>query len=90
MTSGNLSDEPQVTRDGELGRRLGGIVGHALVYDRPIAHRVDDSVVRVVLGAPRVIRRARGFAPRRSRCRTASSARPRCSPWGAISRPRSA
>jgi hydrogenase maturation protein HypF len=63
MTSGNLADEPQVTRDGELGRRLGEIVGHALVHDRPIAHRVDDSVVRVVLGAPRVLRRARGFAP---------------------------
>jgi len=63
MTSGNLADEPQVTRDGELGRRLGGIVGHALVHDRPIAHRVDDSIVRVVLGAPRVLRRARGFAP---------------------------
>jgi hydrogenase maturation protein HypF len=63
MTSGNLSEEPPVTRDEEVALRLGGIASHALVHDRPIAHRVDDSVVRVMLGAPRVVRRARGFAP---------------------------
>lgn len=63
MTSGNRSAEPPVTRDDEVALRLGGIASHALVHDRPIAHRVDDSVVRVMLGAPRVIRRARGFAP---------------------------
>lgn len=63
LTSGNLADEPQVARDGEVAPRLGGIAGYALVHDRAIAHRVDDSVVRVMAGAPRVLRRARGFAP---------------------------
>jgi hydrogenase maturation protein HypF len=63
MTSGNLSDEPQVTEDGEVGARLAGIAGYALAHDREIANRVDDSVVRVVAGKARLVRRARGYAP---------------------------
>lgn len=62
MTSANLSDEPQITRDDDLGR-LAGFVSYALIHDRSIANRVDDSVVQVALGVPRVLRRARGFAP---------------------------
>jgi len=34
-----------------------------LTHDRGVATRIDDSVVRVVAGAPRVLRRARGYAP---------------------------
>ena len=34
-----------------------------LAHDRAIATRIDDSVVRVMAGVPRVLRRARGFAP---------------------------
>ncbi len=64
MTSGNLSDEPQVTANAEVSQRLGGIADYALVHDREIANRIDDSVVRVVLGRPRMLRRARGYAPR--------------------------
>ena len=63
MTSGNLSDEPQVVSDGEVGERLGCIATYALTHDREIANRIDDSVTRVVAGRPRVIRRARGYAP---------------------------
>lgn len=63
MTSGNLSDEPQVTDDGEAADRLGGIATYALTHNRTIANRIDDSVVRVMAGHPRVLRRARGFAP---------------------------
>lgn len=63
MTSGNLSDEPQVTEDSELMPRLGEIAGYALIHDRPIANRVDDSVARVVGGRLRLLRRARGYAP---------------------------
>ena len=47
MTSGNMSDEPQVIDDDEARRRLGGIATYALMHDREIANRVDDSVVRV-------------------------------------------
>jgi len=63
MTSGNLSDEPQVTDDGALIERLGGIATYALTHDRAIANRVDDSVVREMDGRMRVLRRARGYAP---------------------------
>ena len=63
MTSGNLSDEPQVIDDRDARERLAAIADYALVHDRPIANRVDDSVVRVMAGAPRVLRRARGYAP---------------------------
>jgi hydrogenase maturation protein HypF len=63
MTSGNLSDEPQAIGDDDARRRLAGLAGHALLHDREIANRVDDSVVRVADGRVRVLRRARGFAP---------------------------
>jgi len=63
MTSGNLSDEPQVTGDDEARECLSCITTYALVYDRTIANRVDDSVVRSMAGEVRVLRRARGFPP---------------------------
>jgi hydrogenase maturation protein HypF len=63
MTSGNLSDEPQAIDDDDAAARLGCIAGHALMHNREIANRVDDSVVRVIDGRPRLLRRARGYAP---------------------------
>lgn len=63
LTSGNLSDEPQCIEDKDVRGRLGRIAEYLLLHDRPIARRVDDSVVRVMAGAPRVLRRARGYAP---------------------------
>jgi hydrogenase maturation protein HypF len=63
MTSGNLSDEPQITDDREACQKLRRIADYALIHDRAIANRIDDSVVRVMGGAPRLIRRARGYAP---------------------------
>ncbi len=63
MTSGNLSDEPQIIADDEACRRLIGIAPYALMHNREIANRVDNSVVRFMAGAPRLMRRARGYAP---------------------------
>ncbi len=63
MTSGNRSDEPQVTADAEVPARLGAIAAWALMHERGIANRVDDSVVRVMAGRARLLRRARGYAP---------------------------
>lgn len=63
MTSGNLSDEPQAISDDEARERLGGMAAYALMHDREIANRVDDSVARVVGGRVRLLRRARGYAP---------------------------
>lgn len=64
MTSGNLCDEPQVIDDDVAARVLAPLAAFALGHDRPIANRVDDSVVRVVAGEARLLRRARGYAPR--------------------------
>jgi hydrogenase maturation protein HypF len=63
LTSGNLSDEPQCISNVEARKRLSGIADAILMHDRDIVRRVDDSVVRVMAGAPRMLRRARGYAP---------------------------
>ncbi|MBL8482498.1 MAG: carbamoyltransferase HypF [Rhodocyclaceae bacterium] len=63
LTSGNLSDEPQCIDNDQARERLHGIAEYFLMHDRPIARRVDDSVVRVMAGQPRLLRRARGYAP---------------------------
>ncbi len=63
MTSGNRSDEPQCTDNADAGARLGEIADYWLLHDREIVNRVDDSVLRIDAGAPRFLRRARGYAP---------------------------
>ena len=63
LTSGNLSDEPLATDDGEALERLAGIADSFLAHDREIRARYDDSVTRVVAGRESVIRRGRGYAP---------------------------
>src|SRR6185312_4233259 len=63
MTSGNISDEPQVTSLDTARSGLREIADAMLMHDREIANRIDDSVVRIVAGRPSVIRRARGYAP---------------------------
>jgi len=62
-TSGNLSDEPICIDEYEALDRLGGIADFFLLHNRPIAHPVDDSVMRVVLDRPLWLRVARGTAP---------------------------
>jgi hydrogenase maturation protein HypF len=63
LTSGNLSDEPQAITLADAAGRLGSQVTYVLDHDRAIERRVDDSVGRVIAGALRVMRRARGYAP---------------------------
>jgi len=63
MTSGNRSEEPIATDLAEARQRLAGIADLYLMHDREIVARYDDSVVRVVDGAPLFLRRARGYAP---------------------------
>ncbi len=63
LTSGNLSDEPQAIERSDARQRLGAIAEYFLEHNRPIARRVDDSVARIVAGRPRILRRARGYAP---------------------------
>ncbi len=63
MTSGNLSEEPIAKDNGEALRRLSGIADYFLVHNRDIHARYDDSVTIVERGVPRLVRRARGYAP---------------------------
>jgi len=63
MTSGNISDEPQVTSLDRARAGLDRIADALLMHDREIANRIDDSVVRIIAGKPTLMRRARGYAP---------------------------
>lgn len=63
LTSGNASNEPQIIDDSEAITKLAGIVSHALVHDRPIAIRLDDTVVQGTANGVPVLRLGRGLAP---------------------------
>ncbi|PCI73686.1 carbamoyltransferase HypF [Candidatus Dependentiae bacterium] len=63
LTSANLSDEPQIISNDEIKKRLSEISEYVLWHNRDIINRVDDSVVRIMSGKPRILRRARGYAP---------------------------
>ena len=63
MTSANLSEEPIAIDNAEAFRRLAGIADFFLVHNRDIRLRSDDSITRIIAGAPRPIRRSRGYAP---------------------------
>jgi hydrogenase maturation protein HypF len=63
MTSGNISEEPIVTQNEEAIEKLAPLSGVVLTHDRDIFMRVDDSVARSFEGVPRILRRARGYAP---------------------------
>jgi hydrogenase maturation protein HypF len=63
MTSGNASEEPITSDIAEARVGLAGIADAFLLHDREIVARCDDSVVRVIAGKPRFLRRARGHAP---------------------------
>jgi hydrogenase maturation protein HypF len=60
MTSANRSSEPIAYEDDDALDRLSGIADSFLIGGRPIARRIDDSVVRP---GPMILRRARGYAP---------------------------
>ena len=64
LTSGNRSDEPQSTDNAEARRRLQQIADYYLLHNRDIVNRLDDSVLRMAGGKPRLLRRARGYAPK--------------------------
>lgn len=63
MTSANPPNQPIVKDNEEALKTLGNAVDYFLFHDRQIAHRCDDSVLRMH-GKPQVfIRRSRGYAP---------------------------
>lgn len=64
MTSANKPSEPIIKEDEVAIRALKGVVDYLLIHDRRIAHRCDDSVVKLVHGQASYIRRSRGYAPK--------------------------
>ncbi|HEX3997843.1 MAG TPA: carbamoyltransferase HypF [Pirellulales bacterium] len=63
LTSANRSSEPIAYRDADALDRLVGIADAFLIGGRPIARRIDDSVVAVRRGRPFMFRRSRGYSP---------------------------
>ncbi|GJM02984.1 MAG: carbamoyltransferase HypF [Rhodomicrobium sp.] len=63
MTSGNLSDHPQFIENEMAIEGLSGIADYALLHNRAITSRVDDSVARQDGAVTTLLRRARGYAP---------------------------
>lgn len=63
LTSGNFSDEPQSISNDDALQKLAGIADFFLLHDRDIVNRLDDSVVRLMAGKSRLLRRARGYCP---------------------------
>lgn len=63
MTSANRSGAPMVIDDGEMRAWLGQGLDGVLWHRRRILTPLDDSVTRIVCGAPQLFRRARGYVP---------------------------
>jgi hydrogenase maturation protein HypF len=63
MTSANRTDQPIIHTDDSAKKDLSTIADAFLTHDRDIHVRNDDSIVRVVSGAPVIMRRSRGFVP---------------------------
>lgn len=68
MTSANRSSEPIAYRDDDARESLHGIADAFLIGERPIARRVDDSIVRRAAHTNAVLRRSRGLAPHAVAC----------------------
>ncbi len=63
MTSANPPNQPIVKDNGEALKILGETVDYFLFHNRKIAHRCDDSVMRVHGRRQVFLRRSRGYAP---------------------------
>jgi len=63
MTSANPPNQPIIKDDDEALRRLCDTVDYFLFHDRQIAHRCDDSVIRLHNSHQIFLRRSRGYAP---------------------------
>lgn len=63
MTSANPPNQPIIKDNDEAIKRLSDTVDYFLFHDRQIAHRCDDSVIRMHNDCQVFIRRSRGYAP---------------------------
>ncbi|WP_135664194.1 carbamoyltransferase HypF [Halorhabdus rudnickae] len=63
MTSANMPGVPMATDRTSILDDLDGVIDAALVHDREIVMRCDDSVARFAGGERRFVRRSRGWVP---------------------------
>jgi hydrogenase maturation protein HypF len=63
MTSANPPNQPIINDNEEALQKLGETVDYFLFHNRKIAHRCDDSVIRLHNEDLVFIRRSRGYAP---------------------------
>jgi hydrogenase maturation protein HypF len=63
MTSANPPNQPIINDNIEAIQTLGNTVDYFLFHNRRIAHRCDDSVMRVHEDKQVILRRSRGYAP---------------------------
>ncbi|MBS7288057.1 MAG: carbamoyltransferase HypF [Candidatus Freyarchaeota archaeon] len=63
MTSGNISGKPIAASNEEIITQLSSLADYFLLHNRVIYQRCDDSVVKVVDGKTKLIRRSRGYVP---------------------------
>jgi hydrogenase maturation protein HypF len=63
MTSANEQGEPMYIDDHEITSRKDISFDAVLTHDRPVAVRLDDSVVRPAAGGGIILRRGRGYVP---------------------------
>lgn len=63
MTSANRAAEPIAITEQQLQPLLGTVADGALVHDRAILRRCDDSVLKLAAGQPLLLRRSRGLVP---------------------------
>ena len=76
MTSGNQKSAPLCIDNHKARENLADIVDGFLFHNRDIVHRSDDSLVRIIDDTPRLIRRARGYAPEGLTVNNLSNPRP--------------
>lgn len=63
FTSGNFAEEPVIITEQDATRILGKVADFIVGYNREIYNRADDSVLKVIVDKPIMIRRSRGYAP---------------------------
>jgi hydrogenase maturation protein HypF len=63
LTSANTSGEPLESENKSAIQRFSNNCDGILTYNRDIQNRTDDSVVKIINGKERVLRRSRGYAP---------------------------
>lgn len=63
LTSGNFSSEPILIDNQPALEQFLPVVDLAVMHNRDIYNRTDDSVTRIMGGKERIFRRSRGYAP---------------------------